>query len=275
MTQKKRLATLALCALSVAPFSALANPIPLNGSFSFNGSGVASFSPNGGGIDTATSVVLENPIEVSQVNTTTFGNPNYFDGILKSGFFGGTLGYIGNSLPNGTFPLTIGNNSTPISNLLGITAPNGDTFNFSASSESVLNRNSSGGASSMSVIFLGTMVDTGNNISPTLSSLGLTFIDNAGTLGYTGAFSAPPATINVPEPGSLLLVGIGALGLGLCARKFKVTGRVSSGLQGTISKWGIQLSAVMLELCNGIKNSASSIRRAPRRGRLPTQLRRI
>ncbi|XXG26890.1 MAG: PAS domain-containing protein [Ferrovum myxofaciens] len=43
----------------------------------------------------------------------------------------------------------------------------------------------------------------------------------------------------------------------------------------TLKKWGIQLSAVMLELCNGIKNSASSIRRAPRRGRLPTQLRRI
>ncbi|MBU6995440.1 PEP-CTERM sorting domain-containing protein [Ferrovum myxofaciens] len=234
MTQKKRLATLALCALSVAPLSALANPIPLNGSFSFNGYGVASFSPNGGGIDTATSVVLENPIQVSQVNTTTFGNPNYFDGILTPGF-GGTLGYIGNSVPNSTFPLTIGNNSTPISNLLGITATNGDTFNFSASSESVLNRNSSGNVSSMSVIFLGTMVDTGNNISPTSSSLGLTFIDNAGTLGYTGAFSAPPATINVPEPGSLLLVGIGALGLGLCARKFKVTGRVSSSLQGTIA----------------------------------------
>ncbi|XXG31535.1 MAG: PEP-CTERM sorting domain-containing protein [Ferrovum myxofaciens] len=234
MTQKKRFAALALCALSIAPLSALANPIPLNGSFSFNGSGVASFSPNGGGIDAATSVVLENPIQVSQVNTTTFGNPNYFVGLLIPGF-SGTLGYIGTPVANATFPLTIGNNSTAVSNLLGITATNGDVFNFSASSESVLNRNSSGNVSSLSVIFLGTMADSLNNISPTLSSLGLTFIDNAGTLGYTGAFSAPPATTNVPEPGSLLLVGIGALGLGLCARKFKLTGRVSSGLQGTIA----------------------------------------
>jgi hypothetical protein len=231
MTSKKRFASLALCALSIVPLSALANPIPLNGSFSFNGAGISSFSPNSGGIDAATSVVLNNPIQVSQVNTTTFGNPNYFLGILTPGF-SGTQGYIGTSAPNATFPLTIGNNSTAIPDLLGITGTNGDTFLFSATSESVLNRNSSGNISSLSVIFLGTMADTGNNILPSQSSLGLTFIDNAGTLGYTGAFSAPPATLNVPEPGSLLLVGIGALGLGLGVRKSRFTGQAVSGPQG-------------------------------------------
>jgi len=42
-----------------------------------------------------------------------------------------------------------------------------------------------------------------------------------------------------------------------------------------LHKWGIQLNAVMVKLCNGIRYTASAIKIAPSRGRLPSQLRRI
>ena len=109
---------------------------------------------------------------------------------------------------------------------------NSDTFNFYATSDQVLSSVSLGNISELGVIILGTVADAQGKYSSSPASVGLTFIDNAGALGYTGAFSAPPATINVPEPGSLLLVGIGALGLGLGMRKFRLTGQAVSGPRG-------------------------------------------
>ena len=48
-----------------------------------------------------------------------------------------------------------------------------------------------------------------------------------------------------------------------------------TGIDAIFSKWGIQLNAVMIKLCNGIRYTASAIKIAPSRGRLPSQLRRI
>ncbi|MBW8028339.1 MAG: PEP-CTERM sorting domain-containing protein [Ferrovum sp.] len=248
MTQKKRIAALALCALSIAPLSALANPIPLNGSFSFNGDAVTQFTSGGttyiagnlgAGINTATSVTVQNPITITATPANTFGAPNDLNGQLPAG----STGYIVNPTSGGTYTLQIPQNNASNPFSTGIlpfasttSSVNGDTFNFYATSDQVLSSVSLGNISELGIIILGTVSDTQNKYTSSLASVGLTFIDNAGALGYTGAFSAPPATTtNVPEPGSLLLVGIGALGLGLCARKFKLTGRVSSGLQDSIA----------------------------------------
>jgi hypothetical protein len=244
MTSKKRFASLALCALSIAPLSALANPIPLNGSFSFNGHAVTQFTSGGAtylpgvlgaGINTATSVTVQNPFTISATPTNTFGAPNDLNGLLPAG----TQGYIVNPATNGTYTLQIPQNGTSSPLSLGttpfasVTSPvNSDTFNFYATSDQVLSSVSLGNISELGVIILGTVADAQGKYSSSPASVGLTFIDNAGALGYTGAFSAPPATINVPEPGSLLLVGIGALGLGLGMRKFRLTGQAVSGPQG-------------------------------------------
>ena len=201
-------------AASLFATSVYANPM-LNGSFAFNGAGITGFVGSGG-INTASSVSLQNLIQVSSVNATTFGKPNNFYGILNTGFFTGTLGNIYN-----TAPLSIADGifATPISSYLTITATNSDTFTFQATQELVLARGVSGNVSSLSIYLGGIASDSANTYSPSSASVGLTFIDNAGNISYTGAFSAPP--VAVPEPGTLFLMGIGVLGMGFWAARRK------------------------------------------------------
>ena len=231
VNSKKLLVTLALSTFSIAPLSVLANPIPLNGSFSFSGAAVTQFTSGGitylpgslgAGINSATSVTVQNPFSITATPTTTFGASNELNGLLPAG----TKGYIVNPASNGTFTLQIPPVGT--ANTLSLGTPfasvtssvNNDTFNFTATSDQILSSVSLGNISELGVIILGSVVDTQGKYASSPASVGLTFIDNAGALGYTGAFSAPPATMNVPEPDTLLLVGIGALGLGLGARKW-------------------------------------------------------
>jgi hypothetical protein len=169
MTSKKRFASLALCALSIAPLSALANPIPLNGSFSFNGHAVTQFTSGGAtylpgvlgaGINTATSVTVQNPFTISATPTNTFGAPNDLNGLLPSTGTG-TQGFIVNPAPNGTYTLQIPQNGTSSPLSLGttpfasVTSPvNSDTFNFYATSDQVLSSVSLGNISELGVIIL-------------------------------------------------------------------------------------------------------------------------
>ena len=208
----------ALAACAALTLSAAAHALPmLNGSFSFNGAGVSSFV-GASGINTATSITLNNPIEVVGVNLLTFGQPNDFYGQLNAGLVGGTLGDIGG--PGPTYTLSVGNGALAVSDFLVISnKTNTDTFHFNATNEQILSTGANGNVSSISLYIGGNVTDTANAYGTSPASVGLTFIDNAGTLSYTGAFSAPPAS--VPEPATLFLMGVGVLGMGLAAARRK------------------------------------------------------
>ena len=249
MTSKKLLATLVLSALSAAPLSALANPTYFNAEFGYSGTSVTQFTSGGvtylngnssaPGINTATSITLENPFVIASMSNTIYNKLNDFTTSLFTPF--SSQGYVVNPAPSGLFTLLIPQNGA-VNSLTSISGPfaqitgnNGDIFSFIASKDFVGGSSAPGpgsNQSSLTVNVLGTVSDSQNQYLTTPASFQLVVSDSSGGLGFSGTFASPPATINVPEPGSLLLVGIGALGLGLCARKFKFSGRVSSGLQG-------------------------------------------
>ncbi len=250
MTSKKLLTTLVLSALSAAPLSALANQTYFNAEFGYAGTNVTQFTSgnntyqNGNssapGINTATSITVENPFYITSMSSSIYGNQNDFTNATFTPFV--SSGYIVNSAPSGLFTLTIppintvNNLSFPgsFAQITGI-GPNGDTFSFVASKDFVGGSSAptpGNNQSSLTVDVLGTISDSQNHYFTTPASFQLVVSDSAGGLSFGGTFAALPGITDVPEPGSLLLVGIGALGLGLCARKFKFSGRVSSGLQG-------------------------------------------
>ncbi len=249
MTSKKLLATLALSALSIAPLSALANPTYFNAEFAYSGTNVTQFTSGGvtyqngnssaPGINTATSITVENPFIITSMTSNIYGAPNDFTTSLFTPFK--SQGYIVNPAPNGLFTLTVPQNGA-VNSLTSIPGPfaqitgkNGDVFSFIASKDFVGGSSAptaGSNQSSLTINVLGTITDSLNQYLASPASFQLVVSDSAGGLGFAGTFASPPAVTNVPEPGSLLLVGIGALGLGLCARKFKFSGRVSSGLQG-------------------------------------------
>ena len=249
MTSKKLLATLVLSALSAAPLSALANPTYFNASFGYAGTSVTQFTSGGAtyqngnssapGINTATSITVQNPFFITSMPSTIYNKPNDFTTSLFTPV--SSLGYIVNPAPGGLFTLLIPQNGA-VNSLASIPGPfaritgnNGDVFSFIASKDFVGGSSApsqGSNQSSLTVDVLGTISDSQNQYLTSPASFQLVVSDSSGGLGFSGTFASPPATINVPEPGSLLLVGIGALGLGLCARKFKFSGRVSSGLQG-------------------------------------------
>jgi hypothetical protein len=251
MTSKKLLATLALSALSAAPLSALANPTYFNAEFGYTGTTVTQFTSGGvtyqngnssaPGINTATSITVENPFYITSMSNSIYGAPNDFTTSLFTPFK--SQGYIVNPAPSGLFTLTIPQNGTvnSLSSIPGpfaqITGNNGDVFSFIASKDFVGGSSApiaGSNQSSLTVNVLGTISDSQNQYLATPASFQLVVSDSSGGLSFGGTFAAPPAVTitSVPEPGSLLLVGIGALGLGLCSRKFKFSGRMASGLQG-------------------------------------------
>ena len=247
MTSKKLLATLVLSAISAAPLSALASPTYFNAEFGYAGTDVTQFTSgnntyqNGNssapGINTATSITVKNPFTITSMSSSIYGNQNDFTNATFTPF--SSQGYIVNPAPSSLFTLTIPQNGT-VNHLsfpgsfAQITGKNGDIFSFVASKDFVGGSSApttGSNQSSLAVDVLGTISDSQGQYLATPASFQLLVSDSAGGLSFGGTFAAPPAITNVPEPGSLLLVGIGALGLGLCARKFKFSGRVSSGLQ--------------------------------------------
>ena len=249
MTSKKLLATLVLSALSAAPLSVLANPTYFNAEFGYSGKNMTQFTSGGvtylngnssaPGINTATSITVENPFVITSMSSSIYNKPNDFTTSLFTPFT--SQGYIVNPAPSGLFTLAIPQNGevNSLASIAGpfaqITGNNGDVFSFIASKDFVGGSSApttGSNQSSLTINVLGTISDSQNQYLTSPASFQLVVSDSSGGLSFGGTFASPPATINVPEPGSLLLVGIGALGLGLCARKFKFSGRVSSGLQG-------------------------------------------
>lgn len=246
MISKKLLASLALCAASAAPLSALANPIDFNAGFAYTGTSVTQFTSGGNtyvngaspapGINTATSLTVENPFYITSMAPTVYGAPNDFTNSVFTPFV--SNGYIVNPAPNGLFTLTVPQNGAvgSLGSILfaQITGNNGDVFSFNASQDFVGGSSApspSNNQSSLTIDVLGNISDSQGQYLTTPASFQLIVSDTAGNLGFSGTFAAPPAVTitNVPEPGTLFLVGVGALGLGLCARKFRFTGRVSAG----------------------------------------------
>ena len=257
MTSKKLLATLVLSALSAAPLSALASPTHFNAEFGYAGTDVTQFASgsntyqNGNssapGINTATSITVENPFIITSMSNSIYGNPNDFTTNLFTP--SNSQGYIVNPVPSGLFTLTIPQNGA-VNSLTSINGPfvqitgnNGDVFSFTASSDFVGGSSAptpGNNQSSLVVDVLGTVSDSQNQYLATPASFQLIVSDTSGGLSFGGTFAAPPAITNIPEPGSLLLVGIGALGLGLCTRKFKrgPHGGMTGGNPGRLLKDG-------------------------------------
>ena len=249
MTSKKLLATLVLSAISAAPLSALASPTYFNAEFGYAGTDVTQFTSgnntyqNGNssapGINTATSITVKNPFVIASMSSSIYNKPNDFTTSLFTPF--SSQGYIVNPAPSGLFTLTIPQNGAvnSLASIPGafaqITGNNGDVFSFIATKDFVGGSSAptpGNNQSSLAVDVLGTISDSQGQYLTTPASFQLVVSDTSGGLSFGGTFAAPPGITDVPEPGSLLLVGIGALGLGLCARKFKFSGRVPSGLQG-------------------------------------------
>ncbi len=228
---RKFIGALAICA-TAAPLSAFATPTYFNAEFGYSGQGITQFTSGGNtyvngalnapGINTATSITILNPFTITSLSPLYNGITNDFSSSTFK--IDTSTGYIVNPAPNGTYTLSVPQGGA-INNLSGINGPfasitglNGDVYNFTATKDYV-GGSSAGNQSSLTINVLGSISDSLNNYLATPASFQLVVSDTGGGLSFGGTFGSPPAVANVPEPAPLLLIGLGALGLGIMTRR--------------------------------------------------------
>ena len=224
---RKFIGALAICA-AAAPLSAFSTPTYFNGEFGYSGQGVTQFTSGGNtyqngavnapGINTATSITLQNPFTITSISPLYNGITNDFVGAFT---INSSQGYIGNPPLTSTYTLSVPQGGA-VNSLSGIFASivgvNGDVYNFTAT-EDYVGGSSAGNLSSLTIDVLGSLSDSLNNYLTTPASFQLVVSDTGGGLSFGGTFGSPPAVANVPEPAPLLLIGLGALGLGIMTRR--------------------------------------------------------
>ncbi len=232
---RKFIGALAICA-TAAPLSAFATPTYFNAAFGYSGQAVTQFTSGGNtyvngaanapGINTATSITIENPFTITSLSPLYNGITNDFSSSTFK--IDTSSGYIVNPAPNGTYTISVPQGGA-INNLSGINGPfasitglNGDVYNFTATKDYVGGSSApsaTSNQSSLTINVLGSISDSLNQYLTTPASFQLVVSDSGGALGFSGTFASPPSVANVPEPAPLLLIGLGALGLGIMTRR--------------------------------------------------------
>ena len=107
-----------------------------------------------------------------------------------------------------------------IANLFSFTDGSSGFYKFDLASVQTISYASSSSSSIIGLYLLGDMYDTNLGLTPTATSLTLSFNSTSGgPFSYSGTLANPPAGSGIPEPASMLLLGAALAGLGFVRRR--------------------------------------------------------